>query len=366
MHIERLQIADLRVLATADLQLRPGINFFLGANGAGKTSVLESVHLLSYGRSFRAGGRDVLVRRGAESARVFAELVGLEGSRTRLGIERSGATWRGRVNDADIGQLHELFLRCAVACFEPGSHELISGASDGRRSLLDWGVFHVEPDFLALWRRYQRALRQRNALLRDQAPDDWFAPWEREMAESGIVVTRMREAYAAVLAESVVATAGEILPEFSGLKFQLLSGWKDDAPMDPGAAADRLAVERGRDRQRGYSRRGPHRADWGLLFDQVARREHLSRGQEKLCALTVILAQLECLQRLRRDWPVLLLDDLGSELDAEHQAHVLNWMQLRPVQVLITGVELPPALGDRDARLFHVEQGRVKPITGIL
>lgn len=342
------------------------MNFLLGANGAGKTSVLEAVHLLSYGRSFRAGGRDVLIRRGAESARVFAELVGPDGARTRLGIERSGQSWRGRMNDADLGQLHELFRRCPVACFEPGSHELISGASEGRRALLDWGVFHVEPNFLPAWRRYQRALRQRNALLRDQAPDDWFAPWEREMAESAVVVAQMRTEYALALAEAIRVTASELLAEFSGLKFELASGWRDDPPMEATTAADRLATERGRDRLRGHTRRGPHRADWSLVFDQIGRREHLSRGQEKLCALTVILAQLECLRRLRDDWPVLLLDDLGSELDAEHQARVLDWMRNRPVQVLISGVEYPPALRDGEARLFHVEQGRVKPITGIL
>ncbi len=366
MRIDRLQIWNLRVLSEVQLRLFPGLNFLVGANGAGKTSVLEAVHLLSYGRSFRAGGRDALIRRGAEAARVFAELCDDSGIRTRLGIERSGQSWRGRVDDSDVAQLPELFRRCAVGCFEPGSHELISGTAELRRGLLDWGVFHVEPDFLQAWRRYQRALKQRNSLIRDQAPDDWFPPWEREMAEAAVVVDRMRQEYARVLAAAVQQTCSQLLQEFSGTRFELASGWRTDPPPDTESALTRLAEERGRDRLRGFSRRGPHRADWSLAFDQIPRREHLSRGQEKLCALAMVLAQLECLQQLSGDWPILLLDDLGSELDAEHQARVLDWLQRRPLQVLISGVELPAALGERPSSVFHVEQGRVGAIAGIL
>lgn len=366
MRIDRLQVWNLRVLDSVELRLSAGLNFLVGANGAGKTSVLEAVHLLSYGRSFRAGGRDALIRRGAEVARVFAELSDDTGLRSRLGIERSGQSWRGRVDDSDVSQLSELFRRCAVGCFEPGSHELISGTSELRRGLLDWGVFHVEPDFLQSWRRYQRALKQRNSLIRDQSPDDWFPPWEREMAEAAVVVERMRRGYAQALAAAVERTCAELLQEFSGTRFELVSGWKSDPPEGAEATAERLAEERGRDRLRGFSRRGPHRADWSLVFDQIPRREHLSRGQEKLCALAMVLAQIDCLQRLSGDWPILLLDDLGSELDMEHQARVLNWLQSRPLQALISGVELPAALGARPAAVFHVEHGRVGAIAGIL
>lgn len=362
MWIERMRIEDVRILQSVDLRLLPGLNLFIGANGAGKTSLLEAAHLLGYGRSFRTAGREALVRRGTERARVVADLKFADGVSRRLGIERSGPSWRGRVDDEEVAQLSALFRLCAVCCFEPGSHELISGPADGRRAMLDWGVFHVEPDFLSVWRRYQKALRQRNALIREQAPDAWFAPWEQEMAIAAARVGAMRQRYAAELATLTSEIASELLPEFTGAQFALADGWKAESTPDAAAAAARLASERVRDRERGFTRRGPHRADWSLLFDQIPRREHFSRGQEKLVALIAVLAQLSSLQRLTSEWPVLLLDDLASELDAEHQARVFEWLQRRPIQVLMTGVAIPPwAAADQPGlAVFHVEHGRVE------
>jgi len=359
VRIERIRIQDLRVLQQVELSLEPGINVLFGPNGSGKTSFLEAVHLLGYGRSFRSGGRDVLVRRGADAAVVFAELCRDDGGLHRLGIERSGSTWRGRVDDSEVGQLSDLYRVCAVSCFEPGSHELMSGGAELRRSMFDWGVFHVEPAFLSVWRRYQRALRQRNALLRDRGPDALFDAWEHEMAEAGAAIDLMRTRHAEVLSQAVVEVVAEVLPEFSGATFQLMHGWRTVPPLGAEAARDRLAEERGRDRERGFSRRGPHRADWSLGFAEIARREYLSRGQEKLCALAMILAQLLTLRRHTGEWPVLLLDDLASELDEAHQARVLNWLTQAPLQVLVTGVAVPPPLRACARRVFHVEQGRI-------
>lgn len=362
MHIERMLVQDLRILRSVELRLSPRLNVFVGANGAGKTSLLEAAHLLSYGRSFRPGGRDVLVRSGAELAWVFAETRCGNGSTQRLGIERAGATWRGRVNDAEVGQLSELFRLCAVCCFEPGSHEWVSGVAEPRRAMLDWGVFHVEPEFLPNWRRYQRALRQRNALLKEHAPDDWFPAWELEMAIAAMAVDRLRRQHADELGVRVAEVAAEILPEFSGGHLSFASGWKGDDPNSLDEIVQRLAAERGGDRERGFTRRGPHRADWLIGFDQIARREHLSRGQEKLVALTMVLAQLSCLQQLEQEWPILLLDDLASELDAAHQRLVLDWIAQRPIQVLLTGTGMLNTLSEADSptKLFHVEQGRVE------
>lgn len=363
MHIQRMLIQDLRILQSVDVSLRPGINVFVGDNGSGKTSLLEAAHLLSYGRSFRTGGRDALVRRDSVSARVYSEVCLQSGSVQRLGIERSGSSWRGRINETDVSQLSELFRLCAVCCFEPGSHELVSGPADVRRAMFDWGLFHVEQDFLPHWRRYQRALRQRNVLLKEQAPDDWIVGWEIEMANSAHLIDGMRRRHADMLGTEVAATAADILPEFTGAQLSLLSGWKGEDPQSVEQVAARLAAERPRDRERGFTRRGPHRADWVVTFDQIPRREYLSRGQEKLVALVMVLAQFSCLQHLKQEWPILMLDDLASELDATHQDLVLDWVSCRPIQVLLTGVTLPGAIKARQTaiNLFHVEQGLIRP-----
>jgi DNA replication and repair protein RecF len=164
-----------------------------------------------------------------------------------------------------------------------------------------------------------------------------------------------------VLTQAVLQTAAELLPEFSNPVLSVHSGWKHDDPMDAQVAAVRFSLERGRDRERGFTRRGPHRADWSLSFDQIPRREHLSRGQEKLSALVMVLAQLSAVRASKGQWPILLLDDPASELDAAHQSLVIQWVLARPIQVLLTGVFIPDALQALGApfRLFHVEQGQV-------
>ncbi len=181
MRLEQLRISGLRCLADVSPALDPAINVFVGANGAGKTSVLEAVFLLSHARSFRSGAREALLQREMAQLSVFAELRHADGRGSRVGLGRTGGRWEARV-DGDSVAIGQLVRECAVVCFEPGSHALIAGAAEERRRYLDWGVFHVEPDFLAVWRRYQRALKQRNSLLRVgiDVTDEQFTPWEAE------------------------------------------------------------------------------------------------------------------------------------------------------------------------------------------
>lgn len=361
MHIERLLIQNLRIFEQAQIHLEPRWNVFTGANGSGKTSLLEAVHLLSFGRSFRTGAREALIRLGQDRTSVYAEILAMDGLHHRLGLERAGQKWTGRIDQTDISQLSELYRQCPVTCFEPGSHNLISGDSQARRSLLDWGVFHVEPEFLLLWRRYQRALKQRNALIKDQAPDDWFPPWEQEMAESGQIVAEMRARYSQGLGQQIEHTAVRLVPELGAAKLLWKDGWKGETPQTVPEASQHLAKERIKDRQRGFTRRGPHRADWEVTYPGAPQREHLSRGQEKLTALIVILSLTQCFHLRRGEWPILLLDDLASELDTAHLNLVLNWLNTISAQIWITGVTWPehPAEGSICPALFHVERGRI-------
>jgi DNA replication and repair protein RecF len=362
MKILRLDIEGLRCIERARMTADEGVHMLVGANGAGKTTVLEALHLLGYGRSFRPGQREAVIRRGTTHSVVFAELE-RHGGRHRVGLQRGASDWSGRIDDADVSGLVDLFRICPVVCFEPGSHALISGPAEWRRSYLDWSVFHVEPDFLPAWRRHQRALKQRNAGLRLAWPDALLLPWEHELAETGLRLAAIREQVLQELRASVASLASAFLSELGTAFLDLASGFGDRDVGSLEAIEAAYAAARVVDRERGHTRFGAHRADWRLGFEFAPRREHLSRGQEKLAALVMELAQVEHFRVRTGEWPVLLMDDLASELDQAHQARVLDWLFAAGLQVWITGTEVPDSLRRRPEpwRLFHVEQGLVSP-----
>lgn len=355
MRLEKLRVLGLRCLEEVTLSLAPGVNVFLGPNGAGKTSVLEAVFLLSHARSFRAGAKDALLRRGADSVSVFAELRHGDGRPARIGLGRQGSRWEAKV-DALRVVLGDLLQECAVVCFEPGSHALIAGGAEERRRYLDWGVFHVEPHFLTEWRRYQRALKQRNSLLRAGGPPrpTEMVPWETEMAAAASLIDQQRRAYLDQLRPLLGHQAGKLLPELGGIDLRYRRGWPEEIDL-----SDALAEARSRDAARGHTTLGAHRADWTLSFERAPLREHLSRGQEKLAALSCTLAQAALYARIRGEWPIICLDDLASELDLSHQAAVVDQLLAAQAQVMVTGTDLPPALQTLPHHLFHVEQGQI-------
>ncbi len=356
MRFERLRVQALRCLGDADLSLAPGINAIVGPNGAGKTSVLEACFLLSHARSFRAGARDALIQRGADRVAVFAEVSRTGQANARVGLGRTGPRWEARV-DGERVALGELLHRCAVVCFEPGTHALIAGGAEERRRFLDWGVFHVEPEFLGAWRRYQRALKQRNSLLRAAGPPGAavLEPWEQEMAASGRLIEAQRRSYLAALLPHLQEQVAGLLPELGCLELRYRPGWPEDVPLEQA-----LADARSRDMARGHTTVGAHRADWSLGFAHAPQREHLSRGQEKLSALACVLAQAATYASATGEWPVICLDDLASELDLAHQGALVGRLVAAGAQVLLTGTELPTHVAQVAHTLFHVEQGQVR------
>jgi DNA replication and repair protein RecF len=358
MRLERLHLQKLRCIGDLGLDLAPGINVLVGANGAGKTSVLEAAFLLSHGRSFRSGAREALVQRGASGLNIFSSVRHDDGAVHRLGLGREGARWEARLDGQDV-PLGQLIRECAVVCFEPGSHALIAGGAEERRRFLDWGVFHVEHGFLETWRRYQRALKQRNSLLRRGGVLDegLMAPWEQELARTGLLIDHWRKEYLDALLPFLREQAALLLPELGSVELRYRRGWPEAEDL-----AGVLVVQRLKDQGRGHTTSGAHRADWTVSFQFAPQREHLSRGQEKLTALVCVLAQAWLDARHRGEWPIVCLDDLASELDQAHQAAVVDSLRGTPAQVLISGTELPKVLEALPIQMFHVEQGQLTPL----
>jgi len=356
LRLTRLELRDLRNLASVCIEPGRGLNLLLGPNGAGKTSVLEGLHLLAYGRSFRARVRDGLIRTGAPAVEVFAGWdAGTDGKQRRAGLRHAGANWAARVDGNPVSHLGELCAAFMVVTFEPGSHALVSGGGEPRRRFVDWGLFHVEQGFLPIWRRYSRALKQRNALLKAGAGLSQISAWDHELAASGEELTRRRALYLDRLQERLEPVAAALAPSLGQAHLEFDPGWRQGSL----SLADALAVARERDRTYGHTSVGPHRADWVLHLSGKPRGEALSRGQAKLAALSCLFAQaVDCAEE-RGDWPVIALDDLASELDALHRERVLGFLASVPAQAFITGTDV--LVAEAPMTLFHVEHGSVRP-----
>lgn len=353
MLLSELRLENLRNIRHLQFEPGEGFNVLVGANGAGKTSILEGIYLLSHAASFRGGRNDALVRNGSSEATVFGVVDGSQ-RRVRLGLLQRAGRWTARIDGREASRLADLLSECAVVCFEPGSHALISGPSEGRRRFLDWGVFHVEHEFAAAGSRYRAALRQRNEALRCGGIETELAAWDDELASAAVPVVRLRRAYLDRLVPHLHRLLATYLPDLGIPEARARGGgWIAGAEL---RAA--LRDERAADRARGHTTRGPHRADWSIRFADLPRREQLSRGQEKLCAIACTLAQAELFHDDRGEWPIVVLDDLPSELDDARQQMTLSSLR-RISQVFISSTTVPHTLQTAGLayQAFHVEQG---------
>lgn len=357
MQIQRLALSRFRGFESAELRPERGLNLITGDNGAGKTSLLEAAHLIANGRSFRGRVRDGLVRSGEAHLEVFCEWTQTDGRIRRAGLRHSGRDWQARLDGEPVAALADLCAALAVLSFEPRSHELIAGGSEQRRRFTDWALFHVEPEFLLHWRRYARALKQRNALLKSRPGREALAPWDRELAEAGEPITRMRFLYVQQLQPLLEASVAALVPELGSVELAYQAGWRRDEQ----SLAEALQQSTERDVLLGHTGPGPHRADWRIGFENLPGREALSRGQEKLVALACTVAQARAYAARRGEWPVIALDDLASELDQTRQRLALDLLGAGAGQILMTGTEAPQSLASLPSPIsrFHVERGQV-------
>ena len=209
MIVRKLVIENLRNLGRVEIEPHASLNYLHGDNGAGKTSVLESISVLSRGRSFRTTQPSELAGPLEGAYRVFAELAGEDGKMHRVGLERAGTHWRARINGEEVRQLSRLSRKLPSVLMIPDSHQLVSGSPEVRRKYLDWGLFHVERGFLDEWRRFSKALKQRNAALR-RAQTDSLDGIDDVLARAGERINKQRKMFAEQVSERIEEVLGAL------------------------------------------------------------------------------------------------------------------------------------------------------------
>jgi DNA replication and repair protein RecF len=347
LSLASLKITGVRSLKEAALDFRPGLNLIYGPNGSGKTSILESIFLVGRGRSFRTRHTEQLISRGGSSLQVFAQTVDPV---HRIGFQYGrDESYLARLDGEDVRSLAELPPAFFVEVIDPEVHRLVEGAPGERRRWLDWGVFHVEPAFLESWLRFSRALRQRNAALK-QGQDPRV--WDGEIATYGEVVARQRSLWF----ETIKPFLNETIHRLARLDVELsyYRGWSAERSL-----AEALAEGEERDRARGATQVGPQRADVHLRMGGKAARETLSRGQQKLVAAAMVLALLRRLREQQVAPPTLLLDDPAAELDGQRLASLVQMVTELECQLVITSLDPALQVFGQPERVFHVEQGAV-------
>jgi DNA replication and repair protein RecF len=360
-----LSLRDFRNVREARLLPSPRSTVLVGPNGQGKTNLLEALFLLCTLRPLRANRLAELVRFGAERARVQGDFEGPGGARqvaVEIGPEGRTAFLDGKPL-ASSDRLDAFFEGRAAVCFSPDDLLLVKGGPDQRRRFLDRAAFNRWPAVLSEAREYLRALRERNAALRsgDPAVEESF---REPLVRTGARLAGRRVALVAEIAPRVAEAFAEISGEGAAearLSYRPAAGVPPQGTEEEIAVRLReaLALRIGRDREKGYTSAGPHMDDLTLALGGKGARPYGSQGQQRALVLALKIAEIENLREKLGRPPLLLLDDVSSELDPEKNGHLLRHLAALPGQAFLTTTDrrLLESAAGAGAAFYRVREG---------
>jgi DNA replication and repair protein RecF len=329
---ESVGVKHFRNIEALELEPAPGLNVIAGDNGQGKTSLLEALYFVATSRSFRTTALNEVIQQDKDIASVRARIA--DGGLHREQRAALGLRTRSLLVDGKRpARLFSYALRTPIVVFHPGDLELVSGPAAPRRLLLARLSLFVVPQSADDRQRYLRAQRERQRTLEergDRAPD--LDAYETLLVKHGVLLALAQEAAAERLIRALAPAFAEVAPEGLVLQAQYRAG----GTTDPAAFGAELAQRRARDRQRKRMTFGPHRDDLEFVVDGRSARRHASQGQQRMLTLALKLAELDCVTNARDAHPVLLLDDVASELDPSRSSAVRSLVASAKNQVFVT------------------------------
>ncbi|MGZ8225943.1 MAG: DNA replication/repair protein RecF [Methylococcaceae bacterium] len=358
MTLLRLDIYNVRNILKESINPSSAINFIYGANASGKSALIDAIFILGRAKSFRSASIKSVINFQQNSLIVSAQKLLTNGNNCHLGIQLNDKNFEIRINQQSTQNRSDLAYTLPLQLIHPKSYELLDAGPQIRREFLDWGVFNNDESFLPVWRKFKKALSQRNALLKANELKQ-INVWNKELSNYGTIVNYYRQQYLQKLKPIFI----EIISEFitvDGIDLKLLSGW-DTLKEFQQVLVDDLA----KDSRYGFTQSGPHRADFQLLINNRLAKDFVSRGQLKLLVMSLKLAQVQLLANGQGNKGCVLIDDFAAELDVNSRAKLLQCLSEMECQVFITATELAD-FGDlshiKNYKMFHVEHGHIKPV----
>lgn len=348
-YVNEIWLQDFRCFENLELFFSEGLNWIHGDNGSGKTSILEAVYWCSRARSFRSSQAKHLIRKDKDQA-----LVRLGFNQEKLGssISRKEANVF-RYQAQPIKRTSELSQILSTQFLGPQSHKLVEPDPDARRYWLDWSLFHVKQSYLLDYLKIKRALQQRNIALKQKQASNLIEAFTASIAESALLVEAARYGFIKELADHITLIAEEFK-----LPFKVELEYRSAIPSTQEEYIQLLNAHIKADRERGFTWHSPFRSKLLINANQQLATNTLSRGQQKLTAFILLLAQQRLLNAKGETPTILLVDDLHAELDQSNRLLLSNYLNLSGQQVLVTSTEQP----DRNMKtnaMFHVKHGKL-------
>lgn len=342
--IQLLKLQNFRNFKTFELELAPKINFIAGENGTGKTTILEAIHFLAYGKSFRAKELNRMIHQGEKSFTLF--LKGFDAEHPfQVGMQRSSHESINRLNGETPKNLSEFAEVLPLLLIHPESFQFLTGGAKMRRQLVDWGVFYHYPESRLHYAVIRKALKQRNQALKQHAPREHIKLWETTCYKSCEALDQLRSDYVAKLSKECFKLLGNFSDQHH-LSIEYDRGW----PMDEALSScwDRSFTQ---DLRSGYTEYGPHQADLKINSRKKPARDMLSRGQQKTFISTLKLSQGLIFQDFTNRKPIYLFDDLASELDKTHRVQLKDQIAAQNCQVILTSIQKDKVFAGREIHL---------------
>ncbi|MDP2904505.1 MAG: DNA replication/repair protein RecF [Methylovulum sp.] len=357
MSLLKLDIYHVRNIQKESINPSPAINFIVGENASGKSSLIEAIFILGRAKSFRSTSIKSVINQDQNHLIVSAQTLQPDGRHCHLGIQLDGKNAQIRINQQSGQHKSDLAYALPLQLIHPKSYELLDAGAQVRREFLDWGVFNDDKNFLIAWRKFKKALAQRNSLLKTGRVDQ-LNVWDKEFVYYGTIVNNSRVAYLQKFKPIFI----EIISQFLNMNLidiSLILGWEASKELQQVITQD---LEK--DLRYGFTHNGPHRADVLLSVNNCLAKDFVSRGQLKLMVLSLKLAQIQLLAKEDNNLACILIDDFSAELDSHNRAKLLHYLSAMACQVFITATELTD-FGDLSQittyKVFHVEHGHIKP-----